>query len=282
MERAASTISRRNVVVGLASLAVTAVAATTLFKPSAGDGARRLLAGNRFTRRFLSLASAEQAEWAAQVGSDFTVEGGYRMRLVGVRPLASSGARPAGLSRSRAFAASTSISLANSIPVAPRSSRSRASRRMLRNPQRTSDTRKGRNRRESAVCTGSIRWRCRRPMERGCMAPFRRVPRTRSYPARSGSTNRGRTFHRIELPIAQMYHVTVDTRIPYYVYGNRQDGHTPEAQDELAVENLDVGAFDALVETVLTLLINSRGGGTGVPFTCTVLRDAYDNAWVPN
>lgn len=105
MERAASTISRRNVVAGLAGLAVTAVAATTLFQPSAGDGARRLLAGNRFTRRFLSLASAEQAEWAAQVGSDFTVEGGYRMRLVGVRPLASSGARPAGLSRSRAFAA---------------------------------------------------------------------------------------------------------------------------------------------------------------------------------
>ncbi|MDZ7631189.1 MAG: hypothetical protein U5K74_07540 [Gemmatimonadaceae bacterium] len=26
------------------------------------------------------------------------------------------------------------------------------------------------------------------------------------------------------LPIAQMYHVTVDDRIPYWVYGNRQDG----------------------------------------------------------
>jgi hypothetical protein len=26
------------------------------------------------------------------------------------------------------------------------------------------------------------------------------------------------------LPIAQMYHVTVDNQIPYYVYGNRQDG----------------------------------------------------------
>jgi photosystem II stability/assembly factor-like uncharacterized protein len=38
--------------------------------------------------------------------------------------------------------------------------------------------------------------------------------------------NRGATWRRIELPIAQMYHVTVDTRIPYYVYGNRQDGQS--------------------------------------------------------
>jgi len=36
--------------------------------------------------------------------------------------------------------------------------------------------------------------------------------------------NRGRSWLRIALPIAQMYHVTVDDRIPYYVYGNRQDG----------------------------------------------------------
>jgi photosystem II stability/assembly factor-like uncharacterized protein len=36
--------------------------------------------------------------------------------------------------------------------------------------------------------------------------------------------NRGRTFMRIVLPIAQMYHVSTDTRIPYNVYGNRQDG----------------------------------------------------------
>ncbi|OGU08575.1 MAG: sialidase [Gemmatimonadetes bacterium RBG_16_66_8] len=35
---------------------------------------------------------------------------------------------------------------------------------------------------------------------------------------------RGRSWRDVQLPIAQMYHVTVDTRIPYYVYGNRQDG----------------------------------------------------------
>ncbi len=40
------------------------------------------------------------------------------------------------------------------------------------------------------------------------------------------SWNRGATWRRVELPIAQMYHVTVDNEIPYYVYGNRQDGQS--------------------------------------------------------
>jgi photosystem II stability/assembly factor-like uncharacterized protein len=38
------------------------------------------------------------------------------------------------------------------------------------------------------------------------------------------SSNRGRTWYRNRLPNAQMYHVTVDNQIPYYVYGNKQDG----------------------------------------------------------
>ena len=40
----------------------------------------------------------------------------------------------------------------------------------------------------------------------------------------SMSTNRGRTWNQVQLPVAQMYHVTVDNKIPYNVYGNRQDG----------------------------------------------------------
>jgi photosystem II stability/assembly factor-like uncharacterized protein len=36
--------------------------------------------------------------------------------------------------------------------------------------------------------------------------------------------NRGRSWFRVQLPIAQIYHVTVDNAIPYRVYGNRQDG----------------------------------------------------------
>ncbi|MGQ0539488.1 MAG: VPS10 domain-containing protein [Gemmatimonadaceae bacterium] len=38
------------------------------------------------------------------------------------------------------------------------------------------------------------------------------------------TTNRGKSWLRVQLPIAQMYHVSVDNRIPYWVYGNRQDG----------------------------------------------------------
>lgn len=37
------------------------------------------------------------------------------------------------------------------------------------------------------------------------------------------SSNYGKTWKNINLPIAQMYHVAVDDRVPYWVYGNRQD-----------------------------------------------------------
>jgi photosystem II stability/assembly factor-like uncharacterized protein len=42
----------------------------------------------------------------------------------------------------------------------------------------------------------------------------------------SVSENRGDTWHSSELPIGQMYHVTVDNSIPYNVLGNRQDGRS--------------------------------------------------------
>ncbi len=38
------------------------------------------------------------------------------------------------------------------------------------------------------------------------------------------SVTRGQSWQRIQLPNGQLYHVTVDNQIPYYVYGNRQDG----------------------------------------------------------
>jgi photosystem II stability/assembly factor-like uncharacterized protein len=40
----------------------------------------------------------------------------------------------------------------------------------------------------------------------------------------SVSGNRGKSWHSLQLPVAQMYHVTTDNQIPYNVYGNRQDG----------------------------------------------------------
>jgi photosystem II stability/assembly factor-like uncharacterized protein len=38
------------------------------------------------------------------------------------------------------------------------------------------------------------------------------------------SVNRGHSWDHVQLPIAQIYHVTVDDQIPYFVYGNKQDG----------------------------------------------------------
>ena len=40
----------------------------------------------------------------------------------------------------------------------------------------------------------------------------------------SVSHNRGVSWYQTQLPIAQMYHVTVDNAVPYNVLGNRQDG----------------------------------------------------------
>ncbi len=40
------------------------------------------------------------------------------------------------------------------------------------------------------------------------------------------SMDHGKSFQRIVLPIAQMYHVAVDNQVPYNVYGNRQDGYS--------------------------------------------------------
>ena len=37
------------------------------------------------------------------------------------------------------------------------------------------------------------------------------------------TVTRGRSWHHIQLPIAQMYHVTTDNDVPYNVYGNEQD-----------------------------------------------------------
>ncbi|MDX1393935.1 MAG: sialidase [Gemmatimonadota bacterium] len=61
------------------------------------------------------------------------------------------------------------------------------------------------------------------------------------------STNRGRTWHRPQLPIAQMYHAHVDDRIPYYVYGNRQDGPSVRApSNTLAGGSIAIGEWRSI------------------------------------
>lgn len=53
--------------------------------------------------------------------------------------------------------------------------------------------------------------------------------------------NRGRTFERVVLPIAQMYHVFVDDEIPYNLYGNRQDGWSYKGPSNTRAGGISVG-----------------------------------------
>lgn len=96
-------LSRRNMVVlGGAAVAVGAVLAAP-FRAAIVESGRELVSAVPLLRRPPNLATAGYEEWLAQVGTTFGAGGGYSLRLAGVAPLLSSGARPAGL-RDRAFA----------------------------------------------------------------------------------------------------------------------------------------------------------------------------------
>ncbi len=60
--------------------------------------------------------------------------------------------------------------------------------------------------------------------------------------------NRGLTWKRIQLPIAQIYHVAVDNRVPYYVYGNRQDGPSTRGPSNSKMEGFGItrGAWSSV------------------------------------
>jgi hypothetical protein len=73
--------------------------------PGVGRQARSLAVRSGLGRRFFSLDYASIAEWTEMVGSTFQVTGGYALKLVGVRPLISTGHRPWNLGRDRAFLA---------------------------------------------------------------------------------------------------------------------------------------------------------------------------------
>ncbi len=59
------------------------------------------------------------------------------------------------------------------------------------------------------------------------------------------TVNRGKTWYRPLLPNAQMYRVATDDRIPYWVYGNRQDGSTAAGPSNTATgeTGIPVGAW---------------------------------------
>jgi photosystem II stability/assembly factor-like uncharacterized protein len=71
---------------------------------------------------------------------------------------------------------------------------------------------------------------------------------------------RGKTWNRIQLPIAQMYHVAVDNRVPYYVYGNRQDG--PSARGP---SNSKLGDGDGTIPRGLWVSVGGGESGWATP-----------------
>jgi photosystem II stability/assembly factor-like uncharacterized protein len=61
------------------------------------------------------------------------------------------------------------------------------------------------------------------------------------------STTRGKSWMRPRLPIAQMYHVYTDNQIPYFVYGNRQDGASHRGpSNSLTGSTIPIGAWHSV------------------------------------
>ncbi len=61
------------------------------------------------------------------------------------------------------------------------------------------------------------------------------------------STTRGESWLRPRLPIAQMYHVHTDNQVPYFVYGNRQDGASHRGpSNSLTGGSIPIGAWHSV------------------------------------
>lgn len=58
--------------------------------------------------------------------------------------------------------------------------------------------------------------------------------------------NNGATWDNINLPIAQMYHVSVDNQIPYFIYGNRQDGYSYRGPSNSLGRGINIGMWTSV------------------------------------
>jgi photosystem II stability/assembly factor-like uncharacterized protein len=75
------------------------------------------------------------------------------------------------------------------------------------------------------------------------------------------SLNGGKTYDDITLPIAQLYHVYTDTRIPYNVFGNRQDGSSYYGPSN----NLEIGFFGGQIGAGDWKAYGGCESGFGIP-----------------
>lgn len=78
------------------------------------------------------------------------------------------------------------------------------------------------------------------------------------------TTNHGASFTSVELPIGQMYHVATDTRVPYWIYSNRQDDGTMRGSSTSPVPVPNVPSYEG-VTGAGSGLGTAPGGGRGGP-----------------
>jgi hypothetical protein len=105
MEKTESALTRRRMMLitgGAVAGAGALIAAP--FREEIAATVRQVVTSTPLGRGFVSLANAGYDEWAAQVGSIFTLGDGTRLTLAGVRAFPSAGLRPR-CGRDRAFVA---------------------------------------------------------------------------------------------------------------------------------------------------------------------------------
>jgi photosystem II stability/assembly factor-like uncharacterized protein len=77
------------------------------------------------------------------------------------------------------------------------------------------------------------------------------------------SQNRGRTWERVQFPNAQIYHVATDNQVPYYVYGNRQDGPSFKGPSNSRV--FGYGQFVGVISRGLWQTVGGGESGWTIP-----------------
>jgi len=76
------------------------------------------------------------------------------------------------------------------------------------------------------------------------------------------TTDHGRTFNQIVLPIGQMYHVATDNQVPYWIYSNRQDDGTMRGPSDSPVAVANVPSYRG-VTGVASGRVEDQGRGRG-------------------
>ena len=77
------------------------------------------------------------------------------------------------------------------------------------------------------------------------------------------TTDHGRAFTQIELPIGQMYHVATDNQVPYWIYSNRQDDGTMRGPSDSPVRVANVPSYAGAVGVGSGLADADGRGGRG-------------------